>query len=94
MIHYAKIKDSERLQRVHRLLSDGEWHGTREIMHGADVCAVNTVIAELRSNDFHIITRCVGRGRYEYRLGATGGRCEGVELPGKGVIPAEERFAV
>lgn len=67
-IHYARIEESERLQRVHRLPSDGHWHGTREIMHTADVCAVNTVIAELRSNGYDIITRAVGRGRYEYQL--------------------------
>lgn len=68
-IHYAKIEDSERLQRVHQILLDGDWHGTRRIMRLADVCAVNTVIAELRANGCRIDTRCVGRGRYEYRLG-------------------------
>lgn len=68
MIHYAKIAESERLQRVHRLLADGAWHGTREIMRTADVCAVNTVVAELRSNGILIRTRCVGRGRYEYMM--------------------------
>lgn len=50
------------------MLADGHWHGTREIMRAADVCAVNTVIAELRSNGYEIDTRCVGRGRYEYQL--------------------------
>jgi hypothetical protein len=68
MIHYAKIEESERLQRTHRLLADGHWHGTREIMRTADVCAVNTVIAELRANGYDITTRCAGRGRYEYQL--------------------------
>lgn len=67
-INYAKIEESERLQRAHRLLSDGKWHSTRDIMLTADVCAVNTVIAELRANGYDIMTRCVGRGRYEYQL--------------------------
>lgn len=67
-IHYARIDESKRLQRVHRLLSDGGWHGTREIMRAADVCAVNTVITELRCNGYDIRTRCVGRGRYEYMM--------------------------
>jgi len=68
MINYARIEQSERLQRVHALLCDGAWHGTRAIMYAADVCAVNTVVAELRANGYDIVTRCVGRGRYEYRL--------------------------
>ena len=67
-IHYAKIEDSERLQRVHKLLSDGRWHSTREIMREADVCAVNTCIAELRANGCPIVTYCSGRGRYGYKL--------------------------
>jgi len=66
--HYASIESSARLQRVHKLLSDGKWHGTREIMRTADVCAVNSIISELRSNGYDVITRCVGRGRYEYQL--------------------------
>ena len=66
-IHAAKIDQSQRLQRVLWLLNDGHWHGTREIMRCADVCAVNTVIAELRHNGIDIETRCVGRGRYEYQ---------------------------
>jgi hypothetical protein len=67
-IHYAKIEQSDRLKRVFMLLADEQWHGTRAIMRLADVCAVNTVIAELRGNGFCIDTRCVGRGRYEYRM--------------------------
>jgi hypothetical protein len=67
-IHYAKLDNSARLQRVHRLLSDGEWHGTREIIQRANVCAVNTACAELRANGLMVSTRCIGRGLYEYRL--------------------------
>jgi hypothetical protein len=67
-IQYAKLDQSERLQRVYVLLADGQWRGTREIMLAAEVCAVNTVIAELRANGYEIATRCVGRGRYEYQM--------------------------
>ena len=67
-IHYAKVEESERLQRVLRLLYDGRWHGTREIVQAADVCAVNSIITELRRNGYEILTRCAGRGRYEYQM--------------------------
>jgi hypothetical protein len=67
-IHSAKIENSPRLQRVHQLLSDGRWHSTREISRGADVCAVNSIITELRANNYDIVSRCVGQGRYEYQL--------------------------
>lgn len=67
-IHAANLGNSERLKRVHKLLSDGQWHGTREINRLADVCAVNTACAELRANGIEVITRCIGRGLYEYRL--------------------------
>ncbi|MFZ5760969.1 MAG: hypothetical protein ACOY32_15235 [Thermodesulfobacteriota bacterium] len=69
-IRAAKISGSPRLARVNSLLQDGNWHGTREISRGCDVYAVNTIIAELRENGICIETRCVGQGRYEYRLAA------------------------
>lgn len=67
-IRAANIKSSDRLGRVFRLLQDGNWHGTWEIINNCEVCAVNTVIAELRHNGLRIETRCNGTGRYEYRL--------------------------
>lgn len=67
-IRAARLSGSERLGVVCRLLQDGCWHGTREIIHTCDVCAVNTIIAELRANGLRIETRCKGQGRYEYRL--------------------------
>ncbi len=70
--NYASIDSSERLQRVFQLLSDGQWHGTREIVRAADVCAVNSIIHELRCNGFDVISRCAGQGRYEYKLLAEG----------------------
>jgi hypothetical protein len=67
-MHYARIEESERLQRVHKLLADGGWHGTRDIVMAANVMAVNSIITELRANGYDIRTRCAGRGRYEYQL--------------------------
>ncbi len=66
-IHAARIEESDRLRRVLGLLSDGNWHGTWDISQAAKVCAVNTIITELRANGIRIETRCVGRGRYEYQ---------------------------
>ena len=66
-IRAAKIENSDRLRRVLALLSSGGWHGTWEIMQTAQVCAVNSIISELRENGIQIETRCVGRGRYEYQ---------------------------
>lgn len=62
----AKIGTSERLQRVAQLLSDGKEHSTRDIVVGADVCAVNSVIAELRDNG-HIIVCSRRDGNFYYR---------------------------
>jgi hypothetical protein len=74
-IHYAKLESSERLQRVLRLLSDGRWHSTRDIMFGADVCAVSTTMAELRENGIRIITICRSNPRrYEYALDSVSAR--------------------
>ena len=56
-MHSASLSRSPRLQRVHALLSDGRWHSTRDIVDGAQVVAVNSVIAELRDNGCWIETR-------------------------------------
>ena len=64
--------DSPRLQRVLRLLEDGRPHTTRGILRRANVCCVNTVIAELRHHGAKI--DCVrqaaqnGLGRRWYYL--------------------------
>lgn len=74
-IHAAKLESSPRLQRVLNALYfaggfiGGEgWLSTRDIISIANVCAVNSAIAELRANGIAVESRCVGRGRYEYRL--------------------------
>ena len=50
MMHAARLAHSPRLQRVHALLSDGVERSTFEIVEAAQVCAVNSCIAELREN--------------------------------------------
>jgi hypothetical protein len=69
-MHHARIDKSERLQRVLALLRDGAWHTTRNIVFGAEVMAVNSVVAELRANGYIIECESVSgiRGRYRYRL--------------------------
>lgn len=39
---------SARLQRVLKILKDGRWHSTWEIMSRGKVCAVSACISELR----------------------------------------------
>lgn len=46
----ASIEKSNRLQRVDNLLSTGKKFSTLEIVKFAEVCAVNSVVAELRAN--------------------------------------------
>lgn len=68
VIHYARIENSDRLRRVLAVLSDGHPHSTLEIIQAAEVCAVNSAIAELRMNGFRIECRQIGRERFEYTL--------------------------
>ena len=67
MIHAARIEHSERLRRVLALLADGAWHSTLDVVLGANVCAVNSCIAELRANGYEVVCSRVGRERFEYR---------------------------
>ncbi|WP_419738531.1 hypothetical protein [Ruegeria sp.] len=57
MMHAARLSRSPRLQRLHAFLRDGREHSTREIVTGADVCAVNAAVAELRANGAEIACR-------------------------------------
>lgn len=63
-MHAARLEHSPRLQRTLAYLRDGLWHTTRDIVHGAEVCAVNSCIDELRVGGFDI--RCERRGQYWY----------------------------
>ncbi len=69
--HAARLATSSRLQRVHRLLSDGEEHSTLDIQNNARVCVAGTCVAELRRNGATII--CTQRNeptgrRWYYRM--------------------------
>lgn len=56
-MHAADLSKSERLQRVDNLLADGREYTTMEIVQIAGVCAVNSIIAELRHNGRQIKCR-------------------------------------
>ena len=70
-MHAATLERSPRLQRVQALLANGRWHSTREIMPGANVCAVNSCVSELRANGFEIECQqqvCAGERLFFYKL--------------------------
>jgi Helix-turn-helix domain len=50
----ATLDNSDRLQRVFKLLSKGGEYTTLEIIQKAGVCAVNSIISELRANGYDI----------------------------------------
>lgn len=68
-MHAAKIENSPRLQQVLQYLRKGP-ATTFEIVMGCGVCAVNSIIAELRANGFTITCNAVPgqRGVYQYHL--------------------------
>ncbi len=72
MMHAASLNSSPRLQRVHDLLLNGREYSTLEIVQGAQVCAVNSIIAELRANGLTITCRQIvspaGERRWLYRM--------------------------
>lgn len=56
----ADINRSDRLQRVATLLKSGRPYSTMEIINKAQVCAVNSIVAELRENGFDIVCNRLG----------------------------------
>lgn len=68
-MHRTDLDNSDRLRRVLDCLKRGA-RTTREIIQEADVCAVNTIIAELKAppNNIPIECHCIRRGVYEYSL--------------------------
>ena len=46
----ASLETSARLQRVDALLADRMPHSTLDIVQKASVCAVNSIVAELRDS--------------------------------------------
>lgn len=59
---------SNRLKRTLAVLADCEEHTTRDIILNARVCAVNSIVCELRANGIAITCRRE-RGIWYYRLG-------------------------
>ena len=64
-MHAASLTRSLRLQRVAAFLADGQDHSTMEIVIGARVCAVNSIVAELRANGLDISCRQIVSGAGE-----------------------------
>lgn len=60
MMHAARLTRSDRLRRVDSLLADGRAYSTMEIVQKAQVCAVNSIVSELRANGRDI--SCVRKG--------------------------------
>ena len=93
-MHAARLRRSGRLRRVHELLSDGLEHSTLEIVLEARVCAVNSIVAELRANGCAIECRqergSQGGRIWLYRMTSS----RPFPLRGKGEERAEERGAV
>ena len=54
-MNFANLEKSDRLKRVVRLMEDGLEHSTMEIIEKARVCAVNSIISELRKNGYRIM---------------------------------------
>ena len=50
----AKFEKSNRLQRVYKLLKRGGEFSTLDIIQNAGVCAVNSIISELRQCGYQI----------------------------------------
>jgi len=66
-MNYANIENSDRLQRVAEMLEQGGEFTTLDIIKKANVCAVNSIISELRQNGYDIT--CQRRGeKWFYKL--------------------------
>ena len=53
----ASLNRSDRLRRVHAVLSDGREHSTLDLILEAGVCAVNSIVSELRANGVAVACR-------------------------------------
>ena len=63
----ARMSRSDRLQRVYKLLSGGGEYTTLDIIQRAGVCAVNSIISELRQHGYKI--NCQRRNnKWFYRM--------------------------
>lgn len=66
-MYSAKLESSDRLQRVYECLMQGP-KTTLQLIQEAGVCAVNSIIDELRDNGISIDCKCIKKGVYQYRL--------------------------
>jgi len=67
-MHFAKLKNSARLNSILSLLRDGESHTTREIIQRTGACAINSAAAELRANNIPVTCRYVGLTQERNRI--------------------------
>jgi hypothetical protein len=68
--HAALLENSERLQKVAKFLGDKKTYTTLEIQLACQVCAVGSIISELRDlkNGFDIVCKKVKKDRFEYTM--------------------------
>jgi hypothetical protein len=68
--HAALLENSPRLQKVAGFLGGGGTYTTLEIQLACQVCAVGSIVSELRDtrNGFDIVCKQIGRDRWEYRM--------------------------
>lgn len=66
-MHSATIDTSDRLMRVYNCLQSGP-KTTMEIIREAEVCAVNSIVSELRANGIKITCQCLSKGIFQYSL--------------------------
>lgn len=68
--HAALLENSERLQKVVKFLGDKKTYTTLEIQLACQVCAVGSIVSELRDkkNGFDIVCKQIGRDRWEYTM--------------------------
>ena len=75
-MHAARADHSPRLQRVLHVLRGGGEHSTLDLVERAGVCAVNSIVAELRAQGYAISCRqrsVDGERRWWYRLDGSPG---------------------
>ena len=87
-MHAARLGSSARLQRVHDLLSSGLEYSTLDILRLARVCAVNSIVAELRHGGAEIECRqsVTRRGKRVWLYRMTAG-IPGFREPAAGRLP-------
>jgi hypothetical protein len=67
-MHYADVKNSKRLRRVlFVLVVELDWISTMELSNKCNVCAVSSIISELRRNGYEIECKRFG-DKWKYRM--------------------------